>query len=122
MRDPLNSVTINGDVTLYATGSCDIEMTVFGIANNTVLAYGDCAIDVGASGTGKIGVSGFGQAVIGITCTGTGTIGIQGSGSTTMTITATHGIPTPKLIPAQFNAAHSDYRLLVDARPDPVNE
>lgn len=122
MRYTLNSVTVNGDPTVFATGACEITMTCFGLSNSMVLARGFCTITMTGSGTAEFGASGNGVSSMTMSATGTPAVTVQTVGSSTIKISARHSIPRPKLVPPEFNQAHPEYRMVSDGRPAPVND
>jgi hypothetical protein len=117
----LNTAVLNGEPTLYGTGTCSIAMAAIGVAQNQVLGSGAIGLGMVCTGAGKLAVSGSGAAGMALGGTGSGNTGLGGGGTAAMAMACTHGIPDALLIPISFNDAHPAHRLLVESRPGPVD-
>ena len=122
MFNPLNETSVNGNRTLYGTGTSAFSMDAIGLGQNQVLGTGTSTIAMDASADGELGASGVGACQIAMNALAVGSAGLVGTGTAVLSMTCTHGIPDPHSVPATFSTGHPSRHLLVDAKPRPINE
>lgn len=107
MRYALNVTPINGWETQFGFGQVAAQdLGAAGAALIAVQGAGASAMQLGASGVGYLRIHGAGAAPMVMDGAGYGAIAIRGEGVAPMVLAGLYGIPSPKLVPAEFGPAH----------------
>lgn len=107
MRYPLNTVVLNGWLTLYGSGTADVAIQVEGAEQSHKTGSGTASVAIDASGSGVMGVGGSGALDVVIEAVGSSRTAVAGgSAPVEMMVEVILAIRRPPVRPQAMTATH----------------